>query len=68
MSMPVLVEDILGNLTPQVEGKLNVMHVTFLVMDCSNDSMSIRGHKVFTSLYSKYFDKTSEVYYRSVLT
>ena len=51
----------MSNLTPEVEAQLNLMHATYLVMECCCDSSSLRGCEVFRALYSMYFDDNSKV-------
>ena len=53
MSVPAMVENILSNLTSLPESQLNIMHATYLVMECYCNLSSQIGHQVFTDLYSK---------------
>jgi hypothetical protein len=57
MTMPSLEGDILSNLKPEAETKLNIMHATYLVMQSCLDSrlLSQQGYQFFRVLHSKYF-------------
>ena len=53
MSIPAMVENILSNLAFLPESQLNIMHATYLVMECYCNLSSQRGYQVFTDLHSK---------------
>ena len=48
MTIPAMKEDILSNLTPDIEKQLNIMHAMYLVMQCCCDSA--KGYQVFKTL------------------
>ena len=58
MSIPSMEEDILGGLTQENEPQLNIMHATYLLMQCCSESSAA---KLFFALHSNYFLKESPV-------
>ena len=62
MSVPSMEEDILGGLTQGNEPQLNIMHATYLVMQCCSESSAADVAKqLFSALHSKYICEKSGV-------
>ena len=62
MSIPSMEEDILGGLTQGNEPQLNIMHATYLVMQCCSESSAADVAKqLFLALHSKYCSEKSLV-------
>jgi len=62
MSIPSMEEDILGGLTQGNEPQLNIMHATYLVMQCCSESSAADVDKqLFLALHSKYISEKSAV-------
>ena len=62
MSIPSMEEDILGGLTQGNEPQLNIMHATYLVMQCCSESSAANVAKqLFLTLHSKYCSEKSPV-------
>ena len=70
MTLPNLKQYIysaLGDKSPEmtcVEARLNLMQVTFLVLQTSHeldDDVLMKGQQVFRTLFSRYFNEKSEV-------
>ena len=56
MSIPSMEEDILGGLTQGNEPHLNIMHATYLLMQCCSESSAADvAKRLFLELHSKYF-------------
>jgi len=55
-------EDILGGLTQGNELQLNIMHATYLVMQCCSESSAADvAKRLFLALHSKYFSEKTPV-------
>ena len=62
MSIPSMEEDILGGLTEGNESQLNIMHATYLLMQCCSESSAADVAKqLFLALHSKYYFEKSPV-------
>ena len=62
MSLSSMEEDIIGGLTPATEPQLNIMHATYLLMQCCSESSAADAAKQFSSaLHLKYFSENSMV-------
>ena len=61
--MPALQQDILGTLPSSIESQLNILHATYLVMECCFESTNglSTGIKLFRHLQSKHFGDGVEV-------
>lgn len=58
--MPGVLDGIMKNLTDKIEeeAKLNIMHMTYLAVECSSQRKSVLELKVFTDLYSEYLEES----------
>ena len=62
MSLSSMEEDIIGGLTPATEPQLNIMHTTYLLMQCCSEFSAADVAKQFYSVvHSKYFSEESSV-------
>ena len=61
MSIPSMEKDILGGLTQENEPQLNIMHATYLLMQCCSESSAADVAKLFSTLQSKFILKDSPV-------
>ena len=62
MSLSSMEEDIIGGLTPATEPQLNIMHATYLLIQCCSESPAADVTKQFSSaLHLKYFSEESLV-------
>ena len=60
--MPGMMEGIAKYLKEDVEPKLNIMHMTYLTIECSSKRKSSIGLKVFNELCSQYFEVSSYLF------
>ena len=62
MSIPSMEEDILGDLTQGNEPQLNIMHATYLLMQCCSEPYAAdMANQLFLSLHSEYTSEKSLV-------
>jgi len=62
MSIPSMQEDILGGLTQGNEPQLNIIHATYLLMQCCSESSAADVAKqLFLALHCKYCSEKSPV-------
>jgi len=56
MSIPSMREDILGGLTQENEPQLNIMHATYLLVQCCSEPSAAKvANLLFLALHSRYF-------------
>ena len=61
MSLSSMEEDIIGGLTPATEPQLNIMHATYLLMQCCSESPVDVAKQFSSALHLKYFSEESLV-------
>ena len=62
ISLSSMEEDIIGSLTPATEPQLNIMHATYLLMQCCSKAFAADLVKQFSSaLHLKHFSEGSLV-------
>ena len=61
MSLSSMEEDIMGGLTPVTEPQLNIMHATYLLMQCCSESSTDVAKQFSSALHLKYFSEESLV-------
>ena len=61
MSLSSMEEDIIGGLTPATEPQLNIMHATYLLMQCCSESSTDVTKQFSSALHLKYFSEESLV-------